>query len=88
MIPIQTMNISRFGPVPDPAGPSWALLISKALGIQVVSIDGNILPITAIVLMFAAWGVWFFVLRLIDGVKELPVLYRKATKKEDEEIEE
>ena len=88
MIPIETANVSYyFVPVAE-HGPSWAFLISKTIGIQVVGIDGNILPITALVLMFAAWGVWYWVLMIINSAKQIPVLYRRVTERNNESIEE
>lgn len=78
MLPIETMNITYHNFAPHVAtGPSWALLITKYLGLEIVSIDGNILPGSALLLMFAGWGVWFWILRIWGSIEQIPVLYRK-----------
>lgn len=81
MIPIETMNFSyHYAPHVVTTGPSWALLVTEYLGLQVISIDGNILPGSALLLMFAAWGLWYWVLMLAGSLKQIPVLYRKYLK--------
>lgn len=78
MIPIETMNIIFYHNVPQVAtGPSWALLITEYLGLHVISIDGNILPGSALLLMFAAWGVWFWILRIWGSIEQIPVIWEK-----------
>jgi len=75
MIPIQTMEILYHVPPPVPTGPSWVLLITEYLGLQVVSIDGNILPGSALLLMFAGWGVWFWILRIWGSFEQIPKIW-------------
>lgn len=77
MIPIETMTILYHNPPPVATGPSWALLIVEYLGLQIYSIDGNILPGSALLLMFAAWGVWFWILRIWGSFEQIPVLLKK-----------
>lgn len=82
MIPIETMNLTYHYAPHVAHGPSWALMITEYLGLQVVSIDGNILPGSALLLMFAAWGVWYWVLMITGSFKQIPVIYRKMRGKE------
>lgn len=77
MIPIETMNITYHIAPRVVSGPSWAVLITEFLGLQIYSIDGNIIPGSALLLMFAAWGVWFWILRISGAFYQIPVLYRK-----------
>lgn len=89
MIPLETFNIETFNisyhaPRVAEHGPSFALQLSQWLGIQVVGIDGNILPMTAIVLMFAVWGMWYWMIMIRNAISSLPKIYRKI-KGEDKE---
>lgn len=78
MMPIETFNISyHVQPVIFQHGPSWALTISRFLGIQVIGIDGNILPSTALVLMFAVWGIWYWVLMIKSSIGLMPRLIER-----------
>lgn len=77
MIPIETMNIVYHNAPQVAHGPSWALLIVEYLGLQMYSIDGNILPGSALLLMFAAWGVYFWILRIWGSVEQIPVIWEK-----------
>lgn len=77
MIPIETLNITYHALPAAVQGPSWALTISRLLGIQVIGIDGNILPSTALVLMFAVWGIWYWVLMIRNSVGALPRLIER-----------
>lgn len=84
MIPIETLNTtSTFAPHVS-TGPSWALMITEYLGLQMISIDGNILPGSALLLMFAAWGIWYWVLMINGAIKQVPILIKKLWEKEDE----
>ncbi len=83
MIPLETLNISYHAPQVAEHGPSLALSVSQLLGIQVIGIDGNILPMTALVLMFAVWGVWYWTIMIRNAISTLPGIYRKI-KGEDE----
>lgn len=49
----------------------------RALGLDVVTIDGSILPGTYIVFMFVAWGVWHWILMAINSYGALPRIYGK-----------
>jgi len=84
MIPLETLNISYHAPQVAEHGPSLALSVSQLLGIQVIGIDGNILPMTALILMFAVWGMWYWILMAKSAISALPGIYRKM-KGEDEE---
>ncbi len=84
MTPLETLNISYHAPQVAEHGPSFALSVSQLLGIQVIGIDGNILPMTALVLMFALWGMWYWTIMIRNAISTLPQIYKKM-KEEDEE---
>ena len=79
MNPIETMNIT-YHVVPEAVqGPTWPLLFAKWTGLSIITIDGQLQPGTLLVMMFAAWGVWHFILMFRDSVGALPQLYKRFT---------
>jgi len=74
-----------FGPVMTPAGPSWALQFLNWAGIPAVTVDGQLLPQTLILIMFAAWGVWHWILM---GQNAMSAIKYHWSKRNDEQEEE
>lgn len=67
--------------------PSWLLNLFQWAGIPVVSIDGQLLPQTMILVMFAAWGVWHWILMAQNAVGAIAYHWskRNAQTKEDKD---
>lgn len=80
--PIITLAMDpSFGPAVTPAGPSWALQFLQFFGIPAITINGQILPQTMILMMFAAWGVWHWILMAQNSMGAIKYHYEKLKEK-------
>lgn len=56
--PIITLAVDTAYPYLAPPAPSLALQFFQMTGIQVMTIDNQLVPGAVLILMFAVWGVW------------------------------
>jgi hypothetical protein len=77
MIPIETMNITYHVVPAGVQSPSWVLLFARWMGISIITIDGQIQPGTLLVMMFAVWGIWHWILMIRESVGAMPRLIER-----------
>jgi hypothetical protein len=69
--PIVTVVINNNAPGIAEQAPSLAVQFFQVTGIQVMTVDGQISPVAVIFLMFAAWGVWHWMIMAFNGAKNI-----------------
>lgn len=77
MIPLETMNITYHALPGTIEGPTWPVILAKLTGISIITIDGQIQPGTALLIMFSAWGMWYWAIMVKSAISALPGIYRK-----------